>query len=103
MNQPEQIVLKREPELRHALAHICNAIEALAEGHPLTALHELRSIESVIFFEGDDEMEAFLQHGGTNGTETQMHQERRKEGWPERRAQIAKGRIPRACRGGSGA
>ena len=57
----DQLVIKMQPELRHALAHIWYAVEALAHGRNVSALAELRSIESLVFFDGDDsDYEAWL-------------------------------------------
>lgn len=51
------ISVKKEPELRHVLAHLYYAIEHLARREPRTmaAWHELKSIEGLVFFDGDDE------------------------------------------------
>lgn len=51
----DQITIKMEPELRHALAHIYYAVEALAHNRPISALDNLRSIESLIMFDGDED------------------------------------------------
>lgn len=66
---PNQIVIKLEPELRHALAHIWYAIDALAHGCPLVAIQEIKCIEALIFFDGDDQdIESWLKKnaGGYN-------------------------------------
>jgi len=50
------ISLKREAELRHALAHLYYAIEALAKGAKGEAIYELKSVEGLIFWDDDDDM-----------------------------------------------
>lgn len=61
---PEEVLsIKDEPELRHALAHMYYAIEALAKGHRIEALYELKSIEALIFWEDDDHMTKLLERG----------------------------------------
>lgn len=52
--------IKANPELRHVLAHIMSAIEELANGRPLSAIHEIQGVESLVLFFGDDEMEGYL-------------------------------------------
>lgn len=49
------LVVKREPELRHVLAHLYYAIDALRQGLPRLALLELQSIEGLVFWGTDDE------------------------------------------------
>lgn len=53
--------LKHNAQLRHVLAHLHQAIEHLAHGSTDAALHELESIEPMIFWESDEEMRAFLE------------------------------------------
>ena len=48
------IDLKAEPELRHVLAHLIGAIEALKEGCPRKAQMEIDSIAELVFFADDD-------------------------------------------------
>jgi len=50
----DQICIKMEPELRHVLAHIYYAIECLAQNAPIGALDNLKSIEGLLMFEGDE-------------------------------------------------
>ncbi len=49
----ESICIKDQPEIRHVLSHLYFAIEALTEDHKLEALYELKSIESLIFWEDE--------------------------------------------------
>lgn len=53
--------IKEEPELRHALAHIYYAIEALSNGHAAEALYELKSIEGLVFWDSDDDMTKYTE------------------------------------------
>lgn len=46
--------LKDQPELRHFLSHVLLAIEELANGHKAAAIYEIRSIESLVSWSGDD-------------------------------------------------
>lgn len=48
------LIVKMEPELRHVLAHLYYAIECLAKDCPLGALDNLKSIEGLIMFDGDE-------------------------------------------------
>lgn len=48
-----QIRILHEPELRHVLAHLHQAIEALAQGRPHLAQAELASIEGLVFYEDE--------------------------------------------------
>lgn len=61
--------IKHDPELRHVLSHLANAIEHLAHGSKDAALHELESIEGLIFWESDEEMRAHLEgdYDGVHG------------------------------------
>ena len=47
-----------------------NAIEHLAHGSTDAALHELESIEGLVFFESDEEMRAFVD-GDYDGEKTE--------------------------------
>lgn len=51
------IDIKDEPELRHVLAHIFYAIEALKAGCPLATQFELDGVKELVFW-GDDSYEA---------------------------------------------
>ena len=52
----DQITIKLNPELRHALSHLWLAIHELASGNVRTCFAELRSIESLVLFdEGEEE------------------------------------------------
>lgn len=53
--------IKHDPELRHVLSHIMNAIEHLAHGSTDAALHELESIEGLVFWESDEEMRVIVE------------------------------------------
>ena len=46
--------VKAQPELRHVLAHLYHAIEAVMAECPAVALDELKACESSIFFDGGD-------------------------------------------------
>lgn len=48
--------VKSEPELRHVLAHLWYALEAMCRGKCGEALYELKSVEGLIFFEDDESM-----------------------------------------------
>lgn len=61
MNIDETMSIKDEPELRHALAHMYYAIEALSKGHKKEAAYELKSIEALIFWEDDEHMTAHIE------------------------------------------
>jgi len=58
----EKISIKEHPELRHALAHIYYAIEALAKGSKAEAIYELESIEALVFWEDDEHMTRFVEN-----------------------------------------
>ena len=49
-----QIKIKSNPELRHVLAHMVVAMQEIIDGHPLSAEENLRSIESVLFYEDEE-------------------------------------------------
>lgn len=53
--------IKHDAELRHVLSHVIRAIEHLAHGSTDAALHELESIDGLVFFESEEEMRAFLE------------------------------------------
>jgi len=50
-----QLPIKCQPELRHVLAHLSDAVEALAKGRPIECLDNLKSVEGLIFFMLEDE------------------------------------------------
>ena len=52
----KELSIKEHPELRHALAHLYYALEALARGDKSEALYEIRSIEGLIFWDTDEKM-----------------------------------------------
>ncbi len=56
-----KISIKKNPELRHALAHMYYAIECLTRGKLDAALFELESIEGLIFWDDDRDMERSLE------------------------------------------
>lgn len=56
-----KISIKKHPELRHALAHMYYAIECLTRGKTDAALFELESIEGLIFWDDDRDMERSLE------------------------------------------
>lgn len=56
-----KINIKDHPELRHALAHIYYAIEAVSQGNCKEARYELESIEGLIFWEDDEHMTRHLE------------------------------------------
>ncbi len=47
------ISIKLEPELRHTLAHMIYAIEALANGEPAEARYELEEIKGLVFWDSE--------------------------------------------------
>jgi hypothetical protein len=49
----DQISIKMEPELRHVLAHLFYALEAVVKKCPQGAMDNLRCVEGLVFFEGD--------------------------------------------------
>ena len=91
MTQP----IKDNAELRHVLAHILYAIEELANGRPKSALHEIESVEGLVFFREDGEMEGYLDG---------LQQEEKAEAAPEAETQeeIAGQRRPGARNPGKG-
>ena len=46
--------IKMEPELRHALAHMIYAIDALAKGEVEEAKFEIESIRGLVFWDSDE-------------------------------------------------
>lgn len=52
-----QVRIKRNPVLRHVLAHLHQAISLTADGFPDAAISCLSEIEDSIFFEDDDAAE----------------------------------------------
>lgn len=68
---PGPIVIKQQPELRHVLSHLHNAIEHLAEGAPESALHELESVAGLVFWETTDEMRGYLDGKSSETTRTE--------------------------------
>ena len=72
------IDVKYEPELRHVLAHIIYAIQALNENCPLVAQQELDCIKELVFWADDsneaiecDLRERALKQNGTQEEERQ--------------------------------
>ena len=53
--------VKSEAELRHVIAHLYGAIEALTNGHARTARDELTCVHGLVFFESEEEAEAYYQ------------------------------------------
>lgn len=47
------ISIKMEPELRHALAHLIYAVDALAKGDLAEAQYEIESIKGLVFWDSD--------------------------------------------------
>lgn len=72
-----QIRILHEPELRHVLAHLHQAIEALAQGRPHLAQAELASIEGLVFYEDESQAESLLlaHQEEQHGDQGQMHEE----------------------------
>jgi len=74
VSNKEQISIKMEPELRHVLAHMSYAIEALAKGNLGEAQYEIESIKGLVFWDNDEAMAADAEalfgggeeDGGTN-------------------------------------
>lgn len=48
------LIVKTEPELRHILAHMMFAIECLIKKCPNGAMDNIKSIEGLVMFDGDD-------------------------------------------------
>jgi hypothetical protein len=71
-----QIRILHEPELRHVLAHLHQAIEAVAQGRPHLAQAELASIEGLVFYEDESQAEALLlaQQEEHDGDQGEMHE-----------------------------
>ena len=64
----DEILIKQNPELRHVLAHILNALEELAHSRPGSALDELRCVRGLVAWEGEpdeieEEIQAMAGHG----------------------------------------
>jgi hypothetical protein len=76
-----QIRILHEPELRHVLAHLHAAIEAVAKGQPTLAQAELASIEGLVFYEDESQAEAILsrQEEEQHGHQEQMHEQKAHE------------------------
>ena len=81
MNIDETMSIKDEPELRHALAHMYYAIEALSKGHKKEAAYELKSIEALIFWEDDEHMTAHIE--GKANEEMQQAEKEKLQGETE--------------------
>ena len=47
------LIVKGEPELRHILAHLHQAIDALADGCVRVAKDELESVEGLLMYDGE--------------------------------------------------
>ena len=77
------ISIKMEPELRHVLAHLVYAIQALAKGQPAEALYEIKGFDGLIFWDSDEGQTSdakewlALTEGDGNG---EVHEELQKEG-----------------------
>ena len=54
------IVLKDEPELRHVIAHLFEAIRMAGKGDEAACWYELKSIEGLILFDGDDDYQEYV-------------------------------------------
>ena len=52
-----EVIVKENRELRHILAHLVIAIEALCDGRPGSAMDDVGSIEGLIFYEDEAEIE----------------------------------------------
>ena len=50
----EYLIVKTEPELRHIIAHLIFAIECLIDKCPMGAMDNIKSIEGLIMFDGDN-------------------------------------------------
>lgn len=55
-----EINIKEHPELRHVLVHLKYAIDSLIKGDPQTAAYELESIEGLIVWDNDSQMEEYI-------------------------------------------
>lgn len=85
MTNHNDIDVKSEPELRHALAHLWYAIDALAEGCPKVAQMELQSISSIIFWSDDSNpaIEKYLERGCCDDAEEEDEEEKELQGQEE--------------------
>lgn len=50
----DYISVKSEPEIRHIFAHLMFAIECLIKNCPNGAMDNIKSVEGLIMFDGDD-------------------------------------------------
>jgi len=79
----DHVVIKDNPELRHVFAHILFAIEALAKNCPTGAMDNVKSVEGLVLFEGDDpvDWESYYQARAKGGDANGLHgQEGKEEG-----------------------
>jgi len=53
----DYLSIKMEPEIRHVLAHIMFAVECLTKNCPIGAMDNIKSIEGLVMFDGDDPKE----------------------------------------------
>lgn len=60
----EYIKIKREPEIRHVLAHLYMAIDSILKNCPLSAIDNIQSIEGLIFYDGLDPTDWEKYHKG---------------------------------------
>ena len=68
------IIIKDESELRHVLAHMFEAIRMAAKADEEAALYELRSIEGLVLFDGDEDFRRYV-NGMSKSNETEETQE----------------------------
>ena len=54
------IILKDEPELRHVIAHMFEAIRMASKGDEAATLYEINSIEGLVLFDGDDDFRRYV-------------------------------------------
>jgi len=94
--------IKMEPELRHVLAHMIYAIEALVNGDTAEAQYEVESIKGLVFWDSDRgqtaDAEEWLERN-ENGEE--MHKEELQEEGRQEKLQEeigAGGKTPKPVR-----
>jgi len=53
-------MIKSDPELRHVLAHLIEAIRMSAKGDEKASLYELESIEGLILFDDEEDFRRYV-------------------------------------------
>lgn len=68
------LIVKDEAELRHVLAHMFEAIRMASKGDEEATLYELRSVEGLVLFDGDDDFRSYI-NGMSRQEERQTSEE----------------------------